>query len=289
MPAVSLEELQQQISQRELELQALRQELETRQNQFATLASRKEDLLTQLRQIEADIAALTATSPPPATVSPAPAEVVAPTSPPHAADQPKLADLIVTMLREDGRTMTSRQLREEALRRGYQSGSRNLVKTIEVRIQDLKQKGVVRRASGQPGYVLTPSAEAAKARTAQKAPQPAPARTKKATPQAARPAKPTPAAKKTSRPDAGTSGAAKATGSVRRASQPPLQEVLTGLLQKSRQPLSGAELAKQALAVGYRTKSAAFVDVVWSKLGEMDNVEHVRGRGYQLKKTKAKT
>ena len=147
MPAVSLQDLQQQISQRELELQALREELETRQNQLGTLTRRKEELLTQLRQVEAEIATLAASPSPRKAAPPTPAKTVAPTPVLAAGGQPKLADLIVLLLRQSGKPMTSRQLREGALRRGYQTSSRNLVKTIEVRIQDLKNQGVVRRSS----------------------------------------------------------------------------------------------------------------------------------------------
>jgi hypothetical protein len=63
--------------------------------------------------------------------------------------------------------------------------------------------------------------------------------------------------------------------------------VLTELLAKSQQPLPARELAKQAKARGYRTKSKKFVEVLWVMLGKMDNVENVPGLGYRLKKGKA--
>jgi hypothetical protein len=263
MPAVSLEALQQRISRREQELQALRRELETRQNELAALTSRKADLLAQLRQVDAEIAALGASAPPQAAVPPKRAAAAASTAPPSpaAAGQTRLADLIVTMLRQAGKALTSRQLRDEALRRGYQSKSRSLVKTIEVRIQDLKQKGIVRRASGQPGYILARSSAGAKAGTAKKA----------------------------SRPSATRPKSAATTKPVPRGSQPPLREVLTNLLKKSNKLLSGSELAEQALAAGYRSNSPKFVDVVWAMLSKMDNVEHVPDKGYRLKKTKSKS
>jgi hypothetical protein len=289
MPAVSVEDLQQQITQRELELRTLRQELETRQNELSSLASRKEDLQAQLRQVEADIAALAARSPLQPAAAAVPTAAVPPTPPPRAQAQPRLADLIVTMLRHAGQAMTSRQLRDEALRRGYQTSSRNLAKTIEVRIQDLKRQGMVRRATGQAGYLLVPSAPGVKAGTAKKTPQPAPGKRKKATAPAARPAKPGATAKRDSRPSATVSGAVKATGPVQRGSQPPLRDVLTTLLQKTNKLLSARELAAQALAGGYRTNSANFVKVVGTTLGEMDNVDYLPDKGYRLKKPKAKT
>ncbi len=200
-----------------------------------------------------------------------------------------MADLIVTLLRQAGQALTSRQLREEALRRGYQSKSRNLLKTIEVRIQDLKQKGIVRRAAGQPGYILARSSAGAEAGTAKATPQPAPGGTKKATGQNAGPGKPASAAKKVSRPSATRPQAAATTKPVRRGSQPPLREVLTNLLKKSDKLLSGSELAERALAAGYRSNSPKFVDVVWAMLSKMDKVEHVPDKGYRLKKTTSKS
>jgi hypothetical protein len=285
MPTLSLNDLQQQISQRERELQALRRELEARQNQLMTLTSRKEELLGQLRQVEAEIATLAASAPNQAAVPPKRAAAAPATPPAGAVSQPKLADLIVTMLRQSGQALTSRQLQEEAVRRGYQSKSRNLIKTIKARLQDLKSRGIVRRAADQPGYILARSREGAKARPAKKPPQPGPGLTKKSTAQTAQPAKSASATKKASRPGATRSRATATTKPLRRGSQPPLREVLTNLLKKSSKLLSGSELAEQALAAGYRSNSPKFVDVVWAMLSRMDNVEHVPEKGYRLKKT----
>jgi hypothetical protein len=291
MPAVSLEDLQQQITQRELELQTLRQELEARQSELATLVNRKKDLLAQLHQVEAEMAALAANLPSQAAVPEVPNATLPPISSLPDDSQPKLADLIVTMLRQAGKPMTSRQLQEEALRRGYRSSSRNFVKTIEVRIQDLKQKGVLRRASTQPGYVLALSAKGVKAETTkQSRPASSSERTKKATTQVARPTKPSSSTKKGSNSGATTSKPVKATEPVRQGRHLTLREVLTNLLKKSNRLLSGRELAEQAQAAGYRSNSAKFADVVWTMLGQMDNVEHVPGKGYRFNKNaKAKT
>jgi hypothetical protein len=59
-----------------------------------------------------------------------------------SADQPKLADFIVTMLREAGRPLTVRQLAEEAKRRGFVSASSNFPKMVEARTYDLKRKSI---------------------------------------------------------------------------------------------------------------------------------------------------
>src|SRR5262249_11215440 len=70
----------------------------------------------------------------------------------------------------------------------------------------------------------------------------------------------------------------------RRGKTPPLREALLDVLKSSRKPLSGSELADRVLKSGYKSNSKKFRDVVWSMLGQMDDVEHVRGKGYQLKR-----
>jgi hypothetical protein len=269
MPAVSLTDLQQQIAQRERELQALREELQTRQSQFTKLARRKEELQSQLQQVEEEIAALEAAAATP-TEQPTSAAPAVPPSPAPAAPgggQPRLGELIVTLLRESRVPMTARQLIEEAQRRGYQPASRDPVKAVENRLQDLKSQGIVQRAPGQPGFILASSTNGAK-KDKSKTRQPAPTSTRKM------PAKP-----------ANSEPAAKTAPPGRRGGQPPLREVLTSILKSSRKPLSGSELAQRALAAGYQTASTKFVDSVWSLLGQMDNVEHVPQKGYRLKKT----
>ena len=60
----------------------------------------------------------------------------------------------------------------------------------------------------------------------------------------------------------------------------PLRQVVIDLLSKSKQPLTGTELAAQAQAAGYRSKSNNFSQVVSVMLSRMDNIENVPGRGY---------
>lgn len=269
MPAVSLTDLQQQIDQRERELQALREELQSRQSHFTELTRRKEELQNQLQQVEEEIATLEATATAPTEQPTSATPVVAPSPAPVApgGGQPRLGELIVTLLRESRVPMTARQLIEEAQRHGYQPASRDPVKAVENRLQDLKNRGIVQRASGQRGFILASSANGAKKGKSQ---------THQATPTSTRKA---PAKPAQSEPTAQTAP------SGRRGGQPPLREVLTSILKSSRKPLSGSELAQRALAAGYKTVSAKFVDSVWSLLGQMDNVEHVPQKGYRLKKT----
>jgi hypothetical protein len=280
MPAVSLRDLQQQITQRERELQVLRRELESRQSHLAELTGRREELQRQLRQVEEEITALAEATP----TQKAQPEPVAPASPAPAASRggpTRLGELIVALLRAAGGPRTARQLSEEAQRRGYQPTSQKPIKAVESRLQDLKSQGIVRRASGQPGYVLTPAADGA-GKQKSKPKQPAQTNTAKAAP---KPVKPAASAQKSSGKGSASSGTARTAPAGRRGGQPPLREVLTDILKNSRKLLTGSELAERALAAGYQSRSEKFVDSVWSLLGQMANVEHVRGQGYRLKKT----
>jgi hypothetical protein len=67
--------------------------------------------------------------------------------------------------------------------------------------------------------------------------------------------------------------------------QTPLKQLLERFLQKSAKPMTGGELAKEALQAGYRTTSKHFVDSVWTALANMKNVENIKGKGYRLKKS----
>jgi hypothetical protein len=160
MPPFSLTDLQQQIAQRELELQALREQLQTRQSHLRKLEHRKQQLQKQLRQVEKEITALarTATTPSEPTTSTPPTI----SSEESRGSQPRLGELIVTLLREGKQPMTARQLNDAAQRRGYQSSSRDPLKAMEKRLQDLKNQGIVRRAKGQNGFLLASTAKGAK-------------------------------------------------------------------------------------------------------------------------------
>jgi hypothetical protein len=160
MPAVSLTDLQQQIALREQELQALREQLHARQSHLSELERRKQQLQKQLREVEKEITALART----ATTPSEPAAPAAPTVPSEASreSQPRLGELIVTLLREGKQPMTARQLHDAAQRRDYQSSSRDPLRAMEKRLQDLKNQGIVRRANGQSGFLLASSAKGAK-------------------------------------------------------------------------------------------------------------------------------
>lgn len=61
MPEPTVQELRQQIAERERELQVLRESLRSRQHELTGLASRKERLQAELHQVEAEIATLSST------------------------------------------------------------------------------------------------------------------------------------------------------------------------------------------------------------------------------------
>jgi len=281
MPDVSLTDLQQQIAQREHELKALRQQLESRQSHLTELTRRKEELYSQLQHVEEEIAALAASAT--ATQRPASATPAAAPSPVPAAPrggQPLLGELIVTLLREASGAMTARQLSEEVQRRGLQPRSSNPLKAVEARLQDLKNKGLVRRASGQPGYVLAPSANGASKKKDQTRP-PGQISAAKASAEPDEPKALTKEGDRKRTPPDATAAPAKA----ERGDEPaPLREIVTNLLRKSRQPLSAQRLAEQILASGFRSESKRFVKVIHTTLNKMKTVEHVPDQGYRLKK-----
>ena len=261
MPAATLEALQRQIDQRERELQRLRADLESRQSHLAELSRRKEELQRQLQQIEAEIAGLSVAGPTGKTGRGADLRPTARSGVP-GEDQAGLREQIVAMLRDQGKPMTASQLAEEAQRRGYQVSGRDPASTIKDRLKTMRNQGLVRKARGRRGFGLAAAANGA--RTEQH--------------------KPGVGAAKASRNGPSVSAKAKGTKLTQPGKQPPLRIVLTNILAKSRRPMSGSELAEQALATGYQTSSQKFVDNVWAVVNQMDNIEHVPGKGYRLKK-----
>jgi hypothetical protein len=255
-----LDDLTRQIAEHESLLERLRLDYEARQARLAELSRRREELQDQLRQVEADIQAVTAGASPAA--APPPAEIATaavPIAPPPAkpASRRTLADALVELVAAAGRPMTAKQLAEELTRRKFPTTSGNLTNVVQVRLKDLVRKGVFRRPAGLPGVIPGKAAGGPKA-------QAPPA---EGTGRAA--AAPKAPQAKASAPGAGTG-------------RTPLRVVLTDLLQKSRRPLAARELAAQALAAGYRTKIQDFTDVVWTALGQMENVENVKGLGWRL-------
>jgi septal ring factor EnvC (AmiA/AmiB activator) len=264
-PVVPLDDLARRIDQQQAELEALRSEYEARQAQLTDLATRKQQLEDQLRQVEAEIRAVSQGAVPNKPQAPKAKEAQAPNRSP-------LPELILEVVRGASGPVTVKVLTEEVEKRGYTGSSRNLANLVKFHVRQLKKKGRLAPVKGQPGYVLAhaDNGRGGPAKTSQptkprksEVPQPTTA-TKKSQGEAARPAR----------------------GNIlgKRGQQPPLRVVLTGLLQKARQPLTGGELAEQVTATGYQTRSKSLKDNVWAMLTVMDNVEHLPGQGYRLKK-----
>ena len=62
--------------------------------------------------------------------------------------------------------------------------------------------------------------------------------------------------------------------------------MLTQILRRQSKPITGSELAREALEAGYLTSTKNFAQSVWTALGLMKNVENVKGQGYRLKRGK---
>jgi hypothetical protein len=266
MPTLSLNTIQQRIAKQNSELQALRRELETRQNRLRSLAQRKGELQARLRQIEAEMASVAA-----GTRRPQGAAPKKPTPKPPAAAKsspPSLNSLLVSALRSAGRPLTAKQLVGEVKRRGFKSESADFTKMVGSRLWDLKNQGIIRRAAGQPGYCPAPAAggSAQKTESAKAAGQKTIAKA---------PAKP-----------GGSKAAKSAPKQPSKPAQVPLREVATQVLKQMAVPLTAGELAEEVLKTGYKTNSKNFVNNIYAMLGLMDNVEHVEGQGYRLKRKK---
>jgi hypothetical protein len=274
MPKLTLDAIQQRIAKQNSELQALRRELETRHNRLRSLAHRKEELQTKLRQIEAEMAAVNAGAKRPQIAAPkaAPKKTAPKPSAVAKSSPPSLSSLLLSALRSARRALTAKQLVGEVKRRGFKTESADFTKMVGTRLWGLKKQGIIRRATGQPGYTLAPSANGSIRKT-----EPAKAVVQKVTAKA--PAKPghgKAAAKPAPKPP-----------SDAKVPQVPLREVVTQVLKKMGVPLTASELAEEVLKTGYKTRSKKFVNNIYVMLGLMDSVEHVEGQGYRLKRGKS--
>ncbi len=281
MNTTPLNDLARHISNQEAELQRLRREFEERQRKLASLTQRKETLQAQLRQIEAESAALVTGVPKKSTVGRlTPAKATKSQSTRNAktssAKSPSssrgligkagltLPNLIVKIVQEARGALDVSQIAKEALRRGFTSTSGNFQKMVAIRVHELRRKGVLRPADSQAGFVLGKSTgkQAVSARSS--------ALPKKSSGNG------TPAGWKNSKPSQGN----------HKGEQPSLRSVLTTLLERTKGPLLVRDLAKRALATGYSSASKDFENVVQVTVGRMDDLVNVPGKGYRLKKGK---
>ena len=162
--AVSLSELAQRLARKQSELEQVRQAYEARS---AELARRRDDLLAQLRAVEAEIEAVrplaSATAPAPAAAPQAPA--------PQAAARATLTlpALLTDLVRAAGRPVTVKELAQEVVRGRFPTASRDIPQLVKNKVSELVKRGVFRRAQGQPGVVLARPQGGAPARPARAA------------------------------------------------------------------------------------------------------------------------
>lgn len=147
-----LNDLTQQIAQYQSELERLRQEYEARQARLTELAQKREQLQAQLRQVEADMRAVTQ-----GTVPAAAATARAPSPKPSVkkTSGPTLIEALMEVAREANRPMTAREFGKELKRRKYPTTSSNITNLVQTRLTNLVKQGVFRRAEGRPGVVLS--------------------------------------------------------------------------------------------------------------------------------------
>jgi hypothetical protein len=257
--------------------------LDARRSRLQSLKQRKQELQAKLQKIEAEITAVAAGSQRPAAATPKPAKK-RPASKPGGASRnshPTLAELILTILRDIGRPLTVLQLTEQVKQRRFPSKSKALHKLVGKNVYTLAAKGDVRRATDQSGFLVAPASNGKAAAKSSAKPN-----IKGTVPQTkAGPAKAAGSALTTAKPKPAVREAAKRASGAK-PPQKPLREVLTEILKKIGAPLTGSELAEEALKAGYHTTSKRFVDSIWTMLSNMDNVENVKGQGYRLKRSK---
>jgi septal ring factor EnvC (AmiA/AmiB activator) len=160
MSDLSLKDLHQRIANQDEELQRLRQQLEARQSQFATLNKRRQVLQAELQQVEKELAAVAAGK----KASPLPSKAVSkkkPAAKPSVAPKEtaslSLPALLVNLIREAQRPLTLQELVAQVKKRGFKSTSANFAKMLHVRVYDLLKKGLVVRSPDQSGFVIAKS------------------------------------------------------------------------------------------------------------------------------------
>jgi hypothetical protein len=151
-----------------------------------------------------------------------------------------LPHLIVRIVQEAHSPLSADQIAKEALRRGFTSTSTNFSKMVAIRVHELRKKRMLRPADDQSGFVVGQSSRT-HAAGADK-PVLSKANSRNGTP-------------------AGWNHE-RLYKRNRKGERNSLRSVLTKLLERSKKPLFIRELAKQALASGYRSKSKDFENVV---------------------------
>ena len=256
-----LHDLAARINQHETELAQLRQEYQARQTQLTALARRKDELQTQLDQVEAEIAkvdrAATAASPSPKStpVSTPAAKSAAGSVTGGSAAKIKgtdasapisLPQLLVSLVQHANKPMSLKDLVDGVIRHKYPTTAKDLNAMIKNRVSELVQAKLLKRVADQRGVVVL--GKASKDATTGFAAKPA--------------------------------ASANATGPKQKLS---LKEAMIQVLAKSSRPLPAQEIAHLVIANGYQSKSKDLKNVIWVCAGKMKNIENVKGEGYRLK------
>jgi hypothetical protein len=263
-----LAQVAQRLAQQEAALQALRREYEARKKQLDQLTRRKQELQTQLTQVEGQIHSLAggaspASAPAPKAVPASKARQSKATHGTRKRPSISLHQLLVTAVRDAGRPLSHKELVEEVRRRNFPTHADDLLKQVTTRVGELVKKGALRRTQDHKAVTLPTSPNGSKP-TSKAPPATLPA---KSAPAKSAGAKPTPP------PLAKVSG----DGSS-------LRPILMRLLQHSKAPVGVGELARRARTAGVKSKSKDFPNLVGVTLGRMNGVERVPGQGYRLKK-----
>ncbi len=148
-PVVPLDDLARRIAQQQAELEALRSEYQTRQAQLADLATRKQQLEDQLRQVEAEIRAISQGAAPTTPQSltdrksaPQPSPAATKKGPGRAArrarvntggkrrQQPPLRVVLTELLQQARQPLTGGELTEQVAATGYQTNSKSLKNNV---------------------------------------------------------------------------------------------------------------------------------------------------------------
>jgi hypothetical protein len=281
MPTLSLDAIQQRIAQHDSELQALRKELDARRSRLQALSNRKEQLQDQLQRIESEMAAVAGGTQRATSSSSKSAQKAAPNRPVSKPSQLPLAAMIVAILQNTGRVLTVQQITQEVKQRGFPSKSKALHRLVGKNVYALATKGVIWRTKGFPAAFGTRTGAGKSPPTGASKSLAGGVVTKIHGKAAEAPRSGQTIAKH----KAVANGAGKPTSGPKTAPQTPLREVLEQILRKSAEPMTGGELATAALNAGYKSKSKRLVDNIWTALGNMKNVENIKGQGYRLKRS----
>lgn len=172
-----------------------------------------------------------------------------------SASSVSLPALLVDIVRQARQPLTPTELTAAIVRSKYPTKSKDLKAMVETRVAELVRKGVLKRTSDRTGVILGNATSSAFATsTVQRMSKNGQKKTDSAKP------------------------------SAHGSKKIPLKDLVARVLARSPQPLTSQQLADKVLASGYKTKSKNFLNVLWVGIGNMKNVEHVKGAGYRLKK-----